>query len=195
MSYDKIIEDMRTSKVRNYIIPGLDSYLLKDGCVRMFHSTRHYAGEVTPHTHRFDFACYVLQGEVENRIYERVTPDLMVMKHDGDNWKKGEPEPDYFTIRTLVRSGTEHDIMGSYDQFGDEENVPFISTVSKYTGGAWYSMTHDQFHSIRFGKDTKVIFFEGPELRPENQVLLPYMHNETIETMECQKPWMYLSDG
>jgi len=187
MDHKKIIESMQTSRVRNYIIPGLNSYLLDNGKVRMFDSTRQYSGTVTPHTHRFDFACYVLNGEVGNRIYTQVSP----FEHEESaKWN----DSDEFTVRTIGRDINE--AFGKYEKniVADEMAVSFTSEITRYRKGDWYSMTSDQFHSIEFDRDTQVIFFEGPEVNKHSKVLLPFMHGETIETMECDKDWMYLED-
>lgn len=174
MNYKAIIESMQTSRVRNYIIPGLNSYLLGDGKVRMFESTREFAGTVTPHSHRFDFACHVLSGTVINRLYHKCK------RAEGDD----------YTVRTL-----QCDEMGTYSQVAeDQRGTPFKFKDHTYREGDWYQMSHDQIHSIQFGKGAKVIFFEGATVQPHSQVLLPFMHGETIETMECDKDWMYLRD-
>ncbi len=184
MDHKKIIESMQTSRVRNYIIPGLNSYMLDNGKVRMFDSTREFSGTITPHSHRFDFACYVLNGIVSNRLYHPVSPfgDGTGDKLDGD----------IFTVRTLVRDINE--AFGEYERLTDDSQANFTSTATTYKTGDWYTMKADEYHSIMFGKDTQVIFFEGQEVNKYSRVLLPFMHGETIETMECDKDWMYLED-
>ena len=58
----EILQDMKTSKVANYVIAGLDSYMLENGNIRMFENSRKHQDMITPHSHRFDFVCLVLSG-------------------------------------------------------------------------------------------------------------------------------------
>jgi hypothetical protein len=198
MNHETVIQDMLGSRVRNYIIPGLNSYLLDKGKVRMFESTREYSGTVTPHSHRFDFGCYVLHGEVVNRVYSPVSPFGEGGPFDDfDKPLSTKLDGDSFTVRTLMPSDTIDDMkaeFGGYDRVTEDFTANYTSENNRYKTGDWYSMTHREVHSIQFARDTRVIFFEGPEMTKHNIVLLPYMHNETLETMECDKPWMYLRD-
>jgi hypothetical protein len=188
MKHEKVISSMRSSAVKNYIIPGLNSYLLDLGKVRMFESTREYAGTLTPHSHRFDFACHMLSGEVCNRVYTAVSPF-------GDSGKK--LDGDTFTIRTMELSdkiSSMNRAFGGYDRVIPDETANYTSVETVYRTGDWYSMKANEIHSIAFNKDTKVIFFEGPEVTSYNKVLLPRINGETLETMDCDKPWMYIAD-
>lgn len=169
MNPDTIIESMLGDKISNYIIPGLDSSLLSRGTVRLFRSSREFAGEITPHNHRFDFACYVLSGRVINRIYSKDT--------GGDE----------FTQRELEYGGQP----GEYIVVGDAEPQRFKFSDTDYREDDWYFMSSREFHSIYFSRGAKVLFFEGPTLRDRSEVLLPYVNDETIETMQCNMPWMF----
>lgn len=178
-----VIKSMQTSRVRDYIIPGLNSYMLEDGKVRMFESTRDFSGTVTPHTHRFDFTCLVLQGIVRNRVYEEVSPLII---------EEERPPHDLFTVRTIGLDVNE--AFGDYERITqDYQGARFTSETTEYLTGDWYSMGCDEYHSIEFGRDTKVLFFEGPQRAATSKVLLPFMHNETIETMKTED-WMFLED-
>lgn len=177
-----VIESMETSRIRNYIIPGLDSYLLGNGKVRLFKSNRQFSGAVTPHSHRFDFACLVMRGCVRNRIYKQVSP------FDAET-----QEYDEFTVRTLALETNES--FGEYDKAApDIYAVPFTSRTTEYVSGCWYTMKANEYHAIEFDRETDVLFFEGPQVSEYSKVLLPFIQGETIETMECDKPWMYLED-
>jgi hypothetical protein len=66
---------MAHSPVRNYAIPGLTSWLIGQpspkGTMRLFESSRQHQEAITPHSHRFDFQCWVLEGFVVNRVWTR----------------------------------------------------------------------------------------------------------------------------
>lgn len=180
-----VLKQMLTSKVRNYIIPGLNSELLGNGQVRLFTSSREISGFVAPHNHRFDFACYVLSGIVCNRTYLPVSPFEEEIPSDADQ----------FTVRTIMPTRGEGADFGKYDYdiVPDDQGRWFTSDTAMYEAGQWYSMTWDQFHSITFGKNTQVLFFEGPQKNHHSQVLLPYVDGLTIESMTVED-WMFLTN-
>lgn len=69
-----MIEEFLHSRVDNYAgIPGLTSWMIgtspNGGKIRMFHSYRDHDEFITPHSHRFDFECLVVEGEVENIFF------------------------------------------------------------------------------------------------------------------------------
>ncbi len=64
-----VIDRIKSDRVINYAIAGLDSYLLGNGKVRYFECSRDHQDQITPHSHRFDFSCIVLAGMVTNRIW------------------------------------------------------------------------------------------------------------------------------
>lgn len=68
-------KSMAHSGIHNYVVPGVSSYLIGgtpqggEGCVRLFHCERDQQEAVTPHSHRFNFHCVVLKGQVINRVW------------------------------------------------------------------------------------------------------------------------------
>src|SRR5688572_7069582 len=66
---------MAHSPIRNYAIPGLTSSLIgapsPAGTVRLFQNSRDHQEPIVPHSHRFDFMCWVLAGAVRNRVWRR----------------------------------------------------------------------------------------------------------------------------
>lgn len=161
----EILQDMKTSKVSNYVIAGLDSYMLEAGNIRMFENSRNHQDQVTPHSHRFDFVCLVLSGHVINKIWTECS----------------EEEGDIFEISTLDYSGAigEHkkQIQGrSYYSF--ENNT--------YHEGQCYSMSAEEIHSIQFSRGAKVLFFEGPQFQKTSLIIEPVVNGEVIKTYESR---------
>lgn len=69
-----IIDSMLHSPVRNYVIPGLTSWLVGGegkGVVRMFENEREHQEEITPHSHRFWHHAFVISGEVRQRFWHQ----------------------------------------------------------------------------------------------------------------------------
>lgn len=168
---------MRHSPVRNYAIPGLTSWMIGQpdseyGCIRMFQCDRDHQEPITPHSHRFDLQCVVLEGRVTNRIW---TP-VHYPYDKGDQYSRIAQEYE----------GS----FGDYvmHQRARGERYEFKDYV--YGPGDTYSMEYDEIHSIYFAKGTKVLVFEGPQRANESTILLPYVNGETIDTFRLE-PWMF----
>jgi hypothetical protein len=58
-----------------------------------------------------------------------------------------------------------------------------------YKAGEWYSMTHAEFHSIRFSYGARVLFFEGSQVKPESYCLVPYVNGQVCDTFYWRE-WM-----
>jgi len=152
----KQLVSMRHSPLRNYIVPGLTSWLIMDngeaGKLRMFDSSREQHEFITPHSHRFDFLACVAQGSVENMT-----------------WFESDCEDSetYQMTRT-----TYLDEPGKFkSEIWTREN--FITDVIEYKEGDCYSMKFNEIHSIKFSKGAKVLFFEGPAKVDCSYVLEP----------------------
>jgi hypothetical protein len=162
---------MKHSPVRNYAIPGLTSWLIgapsDQGCIRLFECSREHMEPIIPHSHRFDFQCWVLQGWVRNRI-----------------WRRNPVEGDWFMTSTQ-RQGR----MGGYDM-QEAGTARFTYDETTYGKDEWYSMTHREIHSIWFGRDTKVLFFEGPKKAEETTILEPMCDGVRVPTFKVE-PWMF----
>ena len=158
---------MTSSKVRNYGVPDISSSLVNKGLVRIFECGREQQENVTPHSHKFNFSCYVLSGKVVNRV-----------------WTSDESGDD-FQVSKLVYQGE----MGKYSK-QPLCHAKFSFKDDIYQEGDWYSMNYEQIHSIYFSKGTKVLFFEGEYLTQETLILDPYVDGEHLETFEI-KPWMF----
>lgn len=166
---------MSVSKISNYVIPGLESYLLakheSGSCVRLFVSTRGHQESIVPHSHRFDFQCIVLEGSVTNIIWTRCLPDLR--------------NSDEFMVTT-------HKYMNTPGLYEQQESFTsnFVCSATTHVAGENYGMSHDQIHSIRFSRGAAVLFFEGPPVSDSNVVLEPLVDGVRIPTGTTQ-PWMF----
>lgn len=164
---------MRHSPIRNYIIPGLTSYLIGEpskehGCVRMFECSREHQEHITPHSHRFDFRCLVLEGEVHNTIW---TPGI---------------HGDQFVETTMVYSGE----VGSHLAEEPGKAQPWTSKTTRYGQHQWYGMSFDEVHSIRFGRGSCVLFFEGRNVSNNSTILEPFVDGQRVPTFHVA-PWMF----
>jgi hypothetical protein len=169
----KAVWKMANSNLRNYIAPGLTSYLVGGpdaGKVRLFHSDRNTREWITPHSHRFDFTCLVLKGRVTNILLRPL------WGNEGDLYAAGK----------LKRAGK----FGEYEFTPGTEVLAYAEERSEYSEGDVYSMTHAQIHSIQFARGTEVLFFEGPEVTDESVVLEPWSNGKRIPTFVTQ-PWMF----
>lgn len=164
-----IVEEMKSHRVANYAIAGLDSYLLEKGKVRLFKNSRDHQDQLTPHSHRFDFTCLVLQGHVINRV-----------------WVEGSTSADQFQMSQLTYDG---EIGEHTKKVGDVVNYRYMDT--KYEQGNMYSMSADQIHSITFSKGAIVLFFEGPQLTDTSKIIEPVVDGRVIPTYE-KKDYMFI---
>lgn len=167
----KILEGMKNSAVRNYAIAGLNSHLVGGegfGKVRLFEKESHQHDSITPHSHRFDFTCLVLQGHVTNLT-----------------WYRSDELGDLYQESELTYSGEigEHTVTrGGWHKYA--------FTTKTHNEGRTYSMKAEEIHSISFSKDAKVLFFEGPEKSNSSLILEPVIDNRVIPTY-IKEPWMF----
>lgn len=165
--------NMAHSPAHNYVIPGLTSWLIgsphpEHGCVRMFEMSRVHEEPIIPHSHRFDFRCIVLRGEVNNHI-----------------WYENEKTGDEYTISDVTYEGK----LGVHNKT-ELRTGRFSRKIHTYLEGDEYAMKAEQFHSIYFSKGAVVLFFEGPNRLEKSQVLEPYINYETIPLFKTE-PWMF----
>lgn len=168
-----VINKMTHSRVHNYVIPGLTSSLVGGdghGTVRLFDQNRHHEEPITPHSHRFDFACLVLRGRVKNVIWN--------VDEAGDTYAE-----------TYLYH---HGKFGKYDVAPQKSNVYYnwIRTETEYREGDLYHMKAHEVHSIFFSTGAKVLFFEGPNYLEESFVLEPVVNGKIIPTFRVES-WMF----
>jgi hypothetical protein len=170
------IESMKHSPARNYVIPGLTSWLIGSphpihGCVRLFTMSREHEESIIPHSHRFDFRCLVLRGKVTNNIWVK----------DGFG--------DEYAISDVTYEGK----LGCHKRI-NAETGKFSKISCIYREGQEYAMKAEQFHSIYFGKGSSVLFFEGANRLDKSQILEPVVMGERIPLFKTED-WMFRKDS
>jgi hypothetical protein len=166
------LREMMSSRVGNYILPGMSSSLVAEdgkganGRVRVFEATREQRDQITPHSHRFSFQCLVLRGTVWNIL-----------------WKE-DPSGDEYQLSSLY-----------YEDMGKYKKTPvrvgrFKEEETYYGTGQWYSMAAHEIHSIEFSKDAIVLFFEGVSYMRTTEILEPWVDGELVPTFRVE-PWMF----
>jgi hypothetical protein len=176
----KALKPMIHSRVHHYATPGLTSVLVGGsghGKVRMFLSDRDTREWITPHSHRFDFTCLVLRGTVENIVFTRAEESST----EG-NW--------YASALIHPRAGG----MGGYYVERGGPLALWRENSTVYREGDTYSMTSKQIHSIRFSRDSIVLFFEGPEVTEDSVALEPFSNGELVRTFDTAE-WMFKRVG
>lgn len=183
----RVLSSMAHDPLRNYIIPGLTSHLIGGanremdrGTVRMFAIDRTHEEAVVPHSHRFDFACHVVAGVVENTLWSAHPYS------EGECWNRyGEPYR-----RTVVEYGGEP---GKYT-VKSRDLRGFTRRKTVYGVGSWYAMNAEEIHSIRFGPGARVLFFEGPKQTDSALYLEPVVEGVAVPTFKVED-WMFLDDA
>lgn len=172
-----LVLTMKTSPVKDYVIPGLESSLVGagvKGTVRLFSQERFHEEPITPHSHRFDFSCIVLRGQVENVVWTEAAETAILA--------------DYYARTKLVHHGD----FGKYNIY-PEHNIPFKKyhrTKKVYGVSECYHMKAEEIHSIFFSRDALVLFFEGPDRLDHSFVLEPVSDGRVIPTFKVE-PWMF----
>lgn len=177
----KAIEPMLTSRLRNYIVPGLTSELVGDGdrCgkVRLFTATRAATDFITPHSHRFHFTALVLAGLVKNTLFQ------------GDGASAASEEWCASTItRVCGANGIE-----KFEHNRSADPVPWVRETAAYGPGQAYRMMDYEIHSVQFARGTKVLLFEGPPTTTRSVMLEPWCDGAVVPTFKVE-PWMFLRD-
>lgn len=171
----ELIKSMARSEVHDYVIPGLTSSLIGGegkGMVRLFSQERAHEEPITPHSHRFDFNCLVLRGEVRNRKW--------VVDGAGDVYQET--------------------VLEHHGQFGDQTRRKAVSlnrwayVETKHVAGDVYGMKAEEIHTIFFGRGAEVLFFEGPSHSSTSVVLEPVSDGRVIPTFRVE-PWMFRRAG
>jgi hypothetical protein len=166
---------MMHSPVHNYAIPGLTSWLIGQpsaaGTMRAFTCEREHQEPITPHSHRFDFQCWVLAGSVKNRTWRRS------YDHDRDADEFHE---------TILRFG------GEFGRFAREPAGvgKWRYSDAVHAAGSCYSMPADDVHSIYFSRGAMVLFFEGPSTSDTSLIIEPVCQGRHVPTFKVE-PWMF----
>lgn len=171
----KAVSAMKHSHIRNYIAPGLTSWLIGGeghGKVRLFTSDRDTREWITPHSHRFGFTCLVLWGSVMNILFTRTG-----RRDKGNAYAAGK-----------LRAPTGG--IGEYEFIPGDGPEHFDEHSYEYTAGETYGMRSNEIHTIRFSRGAAVLFLEGPEVVSESEVLEPWSDGRRVPTFVTQ-PWMF----
>lgn len=167
---EDFIQNQEVSTPQNCIIPGLQSLFLVGAKVRVLNMTCEQLQQITPHSHRFDFVCYVVRGAVINTIFTE--------SYTGHHYCKTE---------ILLASGE----MGDYAKGVSTDGI-YESSSTRYGQGKWYSMKADEIHSITFSDDAIVLFIEGANKSPKSVVLEPIVDGHVVPIFKTE-PWMFTS--
>lgn len=171
-SHIEFLLNIAHSPVKNYVIPGLTSYLIgeqsKTGTVRLFVNERDHQENITPHSHRFNFMCVVLRGEVKNRV-----------------WERRSVGGDQFQATHIKYMGE----IGSYQRSAGDVSS-WIYTDSIFRKGEKYGMKANEVHSIFFSRGAVVLFFEGPQITDTSIMIEPFVDGAVIPSMKIE-PWMF----
>ena len=173
---------MQNAVVHNYIAPGLDSYLLnKNDCkVRLFEMTKNQEFYISPHNHRFDFACCVLRGSVIHHLYRE---GLGIVKELAELGNSVNAYAVYEYVSPGFDKATEykHKLLG-YEIYERE--------TQHYSAGDWYGLRSHQFHSIEFTQGSRVLFLEGANQKATSEFLEPIVNGKIIPYFSVPD-WMY----
>lgn len=173
---DFVLNQMAHGALGNYATPGLTSYLVGNsspdtGTVRLFNAERETENWITPHSHRFDFACCVLQGTVENILFLPASEEAGGVFYDEG-------------VLLPVDGG-----LGKYKAKAAQGRRRYRRESRFYRENEWYAMQAHQIHSIRFSADAVVLFLEGPQKTTETRFLEP----PGVRTFKVE-PWMFTKD-
>ena len=168
------IQTMTSSRISNYAIAGLTSELLTEGTVRLFSMENVQTTKITPHSHRFNLASYVLQGSVENTI-----------------WYQQPAEANLGHLMALSKQEYKG-VPGKYS-LTHEWEAKFTRSVVNYEAGEFYYMDAEEIHSIEFSPNAVVLIFAGPDRYPFSTILEPVGRHGTIPIQET-RPWMFKDD-
>lgn len=173
---DQVLKFMRAQGpgrvLNNYVIPGLrsEAYVeeLDTGAmIRTFEMLRDQEYFVTPHDHRYDFQCMVLEGKVVNTVYKlfecsELSATHAILPYDP-------------ALRVL-----------------DHEKAKLVRAESErrtYVNTDWYIMGHEEFHSIQFDKGTRILFLQEADKKTQSNCLLPYVDGKILDTF-IWRDWM-----
>lgn len=172
---EKFIRQESDSLLANYVIPGLESFKASGVKVRMFDMTREQVSHIAPHSHRFNFACMVLSGVVQNILWKPQPKSF------------GAEVGDLFVEKVNKYMGSP----GQYEAVSRPLPVRYAPVKKSYGPGECYGMKHDEVHSIIFEDNAKVLFLEGDDVVNENIVLVPYDSRTGITPIDATQPWMF----
>lgn len=176
----RLLDSMSFNPVRNYIAPGLTSWLIggmatEHGLVRRFVSEIDQWEFITPHSHRFAFTQLVLEGAVINTVFRPMQGKCIDPK--GAAW-----------VKSVVRRGSEK--FGHYEIDPDEAPSLWFPETRSYGPGTTYTMAPDEVHSVKFTRGADVLVFQGPDVSDETTILEPWCDGRHVKTFRVAD-WMF----
>lgn len=175
----KAVQNMRNSRLDNYIVPGLTSVIIggpEHGKVRMFEAERETLEFITPHSHRFNFTALVLAGTVWNSIFRPIKAQY---KDGGEPW-----------CRSTITQVCGLDGLLDYKHQRETEPTYWVRSTQTYETGKTYGMLYPEIHSIKFSRGTKVLMFEGPQILNTSDMLEPWVNGKVVPTFRTED-WMF----
>jgi hypothetical protein len=169
-SHLKDLLAMAGNGLTNYIVPGLESHLFSKA--RVFVNTRKQEAFVTPHSHRYNLACLVLDGSVCNSVYEQSSAPSAQRYALSELHSVSADEPGKYQAPALIGADN------------------YIVTHTGYREGEWYLLPWHVIHSITFSDDAKVLVLEGPAENDFVTILEPVVRGERVATFRVE-PWMF----
>jgi hypothetical protein len=161
------IPDNAHSVIHNYAIAGMDSYIIGDPAdrTRLLHMTRHQLDYVTPHSHKTDLTCTVLNGMVINTIFTK---------------GKGG---DYFIKTPLIYQGE----AGKYVKQKSQAKKMYVLDIKGYHSRQQYSMPYYDIHSIWFTKGAMLLLKSGDVVTDATFILEPYSNFRHVQNFHVHK--------
>lgn len=168
----RLLSGSKEASLANYIVPGLTSTLLAEtyggGMVRLFNMEREQEVAIVPHDHRYSFNCFVLAGQVMQRIF---SVDL------------------HATENNATHAVVEYDPVAHQVVYGQRRWARAHAIDNAFVKGQWYSMKAHEFHQITFRRGTRVLFIEGPKEQDVSHCLLPFSNGRICDTFMWRE-WM-----
>eukprot|EP01119_Soliformovum_irregulare_P007324 TRINITY_DN19726_c0_g1_i1.p1 TRINITY_DN19726_c0_g1~~TRINITY_DN19726_c0_g1_i1.p1 ORF type:complete len:256 (-),score=48.96 TRINITY_DN19726_c0_g1_i1:35-733(-) len=202
------LERARSNSFRDFHTTGFDYINLhrsEELTVKLyiFDQPKTLCGEylVSPHSHRYNFTTFVLQGWIRNVTFAKSTPSV---RHPERNYSK-------FMYRTPLSSRTtQNEDAGMATPKGAEfieETALRIASDTKILEGAFYYLDYEQIHTIvvpskepamllLFQEENQVqdsteLFLKESRLEASPSVYQPYDEKEFRELLE--KVWSTMS--
>ncbi len=169
-----LVRTMTGEAIDNYAITGLRSELIDQGTVRMFTQRTAQMNLITPHSHRYDFGCLVLSGNVKNILWKEVFED-----------EETDRPVHWMAVSKQEYSG----VPGEYE-LTYQRQARFSTYNTFHREKEFYWMPATDIHSIEFEQGTQVLFFQGPQQFDCSVILEPMDDNDVIPIHDTL-PWMF----
>jgi len=196
--FSQALDGLKANPLQHYAgLPGLTSWLISNGVVRMFDSERDTEEFIVPHSHRYDFTCLVVEGRVTNILYTEIGGETPAPKERSNKEMyvgKTTPAGESVCLNKYAVGVLHGSAQIAHGYFRGTEPRGFEGTAYTYTAGDVYHMKHSEIHAIKFAAGTRVLFLEGPQVVDKVVVLEPWANGAVVPTFKVE-PWMYSRPG